>query len=64
MATVAAHLLTPRKTWRKKVVKLGFEGLKLPPRNTRGILGGVTSLAFPLKLVFLALLIMLVFPGM
>lgn len=41
---------------------MGFEGLKLPPQNTHGILGGVTSLAFSLKLVFLSLLITLVYP--
>lgn len=48
----------------KKAAEVGFEGLKLPPQNTHGILGGVTSLGFPLKLVFLSLLIALVYPGM
>lgn len=41
----------------KKAAEVEFEVLKLLPRNTHGILGGVTGLAFPLKLVFLSLLI-------
>lgn len=57
MATVAARSLAPSKTRGKKAAEVGFERLKLPPRNTHGILGGVTSLAFPLKLVFPSLLI-------
>lgn len=52
-----------RENKRKGGVEVGFGGQTLQPRSTHGILGGVSSPAFPLKLVGLAPAITLLFSG-
>lgn len=52
-----------KKSQEKEGLEVGFGGHKLQPQSTHGILGVVSSPAFPLKLVGLTLAITLVFSG-
>ena len=48
----------------KQAAEVGFEGLKLPPQNTHGILAGLLDLLFHSSLLSFTVLITFVYPGM